>query len=433
MTALLIEGGIYFLLIFTPFAFGGVESWALGILQIVTGIVVAAWLWRGYEARERGPRREKAVRFPFVTRVFWAAAGLFVGLVALQTIPLPQAWIRFLSPGAEALYDRALPGRAAGQEADASEIPAWVVSRMSERLPGPAPEDSDPLVSLPLGDTGFPTHVSSWRTLSVYPLITRWRLTVLGSLLGLFAVVVSYFRSKERLVRLLAVSVFSGFAVTLFGMLQKVNWNGKLFWVREGTYQDIYGPFVNRNGYAAFAGLVLPVAVCMALSALRHVEEGRRDAWPRLMLWSFGAIVIAGGIFHSLSRGGIISAAVSMLLLGLLVMVFGRRRSDMAVLAAMAVAACLFLVWIGPEKVIERIGSLREGQNITSLSLRLGAWQRATNLIADYPALGAGLGTFRYSFMPYAPPGETWWMGLDNESLELLCDTGVIGAALLLV
>ncbi len=68
-----------------------------------------------------------------------------------------------------------------------------------------------------------------------------------------------------------------------------------------------------------------------------------------------------------------------------------------------------------------------------TLQYRFGAWQHALNLIREQPLLGTGLGTFRFAFMRYAPPGEGWWTTADNEYVELVCDTGLAGAAVFLV
>ena len=74
MTGLIIEGGIYFLILFTPFAFGGVEMWAQGVLQIVAGIVVAAWIW-GRDS-EQATSTARAV-LP-AERTLWAAVVCFL-------------------------------------------------------------------------------------------------------------------------------------------------------------------------------------------------------------------------------------------------------------------------------------------------------------------------------------------------------------------
>src|SRR5258708_24035255 len=53
-----------------------------------------------------------------------------------------------------------------------------------------------------------------------------------------------------------------GFLVAVFCILQHLTFNGKLSWFREMHYGGIpFGPYVNRNHFACFAELVIPVAL----------------------------------------------------------------------------------------------------------------------------------------------------------------------------
>ena len=433
MSGLIIEGGIYLLILLTPFAFGGIEAWAQGIIQILAGIVVAVWAWRALD-RGRAEKRMGASAGAPGGFAVWIPMILFVLMVCFQLVPIPAGWIQRLSPGVDALYRRTLPGYAGGAGSDSVSLPSWLVATQSDKLPASSAGSAIDagLLNPPGGSAGFAARSRSWRTLSIYTFETRQRLSMLLCYVGLFAVAGSHFNSKDRLARLLGAAVLSGFAVSLFGIIQKLNWNGKLYWVREGTYINIFGPFVNRNNYAAFAGTVLPVAVCMGLLSLKRVEEGRRDAVPRLVLWGFAAATMSVGVFYSLSRGGILSTALSFVVVAVLLLYYGARGRDLVVLVGVMAASGALLLWIGPEKVVERVGTLSEGQNMQTMTLRFGAWKRCLGLIADHLAFGTGLGTFRYGFMRYAPPGETWWTFADNEYIELICDTGLIGGGLLL-
>ena len=66
------------------------------------------------------------------------------------------------------------------------------------------------------------------------------------------------------------------------------------------------------------------------------------------------------------------------------------------------------------------------------MEVRVGAWHRALGLIGSAPIVGSGLGTFRFSFMRFSPPGEGWWTEAHDEYVELICDTGLVGGAIFL-
>src|SRR5262249_53038446 len=153
----------------------------------------------------------------------------------------------------------------------------------------------------------------------------------------------------------------------------------------------------------------MPVAAGMALAAMRRFREGRPDELPRMLMWGFAAVGMASGIFYSLSRGGILSACLSIVVLGALLAYYGRCVGGGVLLAVLLAASVGFLLWLGPEKVIQRIGTLSEGSAVPSFHHRVEAWGRTVPLIQDNLLTGTGLGTFRFAFMRYAPPGEGWW------------------------
>lgn len=420
----LIEALTYLLLLFTPFAFGGVELWVVGVVQILSGVLLVAWYWPwGWRDTIRESR--------------WIMQGipvlLFVSLVALQLVPLPPSVIESLSPGAHELYSRAVPGYAEGRGFSSDEIPAWMLERAGESVPPPDPEADPSALGARLEEAGFTLETSAWRTLSIYPFATRRMLWLLLSLVAVYLVVKGHFTTRERLRRLVGVTVFSGFAVSFVGILQKLTSGGdemRLLWIREVSAPEVFGPFTYRNHYAGFAVTLLPVALSMSMGALKQRRGGDRDATPRMLLWGFAAITVTTGVVYSLSRAGIISAVVAMIVVAVLVIHQNRRFAEMAVLLGLAAATVAFLVWIGPEPVVERIGTLSEGLGTSTFENRIGTWKRSIGMIADHPVVGSGLGTFRYGFIRYGPPGMTWWTAADNSFVELVCESGFVGGIL---
>ena len=74
----LVEAGVLFLIVFTPFAFGTVEPWSEAVAELVILGMVVTWLigsLRNWELRVELPAG-------------WLPAALFLGLLALQaTLP----------------------------------------------------------------------------------------------------------------------------------------------------------------------------------------------------------------------------------------------------------------------------------------------------------------------------------------------------------
>ena len=125
-----------------------------------------------------------------------------------------------------------------------------------------------------------------------------------------------------------------GFSVSVFGILQHLTFNGKLYWFREMRYGGIpFGPYVNRNHFAGFAELIIPIAlVPLVLGKVRR---------ERLFLVSLFALVPIVALLLSASRGGIVSFVVELALLFLLLLV-RRIRSKHVLVGGMVVTECSF-------------------------------------------------------------------------------------------
>jgi O-antigen ligase len=210
-----------------------------------------------------------------------------------------------------------------------------------------------------------------------------------------------------------------GFFVSVVAILQHLTFNGKLYWFREMRFGGLpFGPYVNRNHFAGFAEMVIPVAlVPLVLGKVRR---------ERLFLVALFAMVPIVALLLSASRGGIVSFAVQMLLLFLLLLI--RRIRSRFVIAGGVVVLCalIFVSWIGVQQVLTRFAGIQtlEVSAGKRAAMRQGTWR----LFLDHPLLGTGLGTFEIVFPPY----DSVYDGkianhAHNDYLEVLAETGIVG------
>src|SRR6202041_152152 len=137
-----------------------------------------------------------------------------------------------------------------------------------------------------------------------------------------------------------------GFLVAIFGILQQVTFNGKLYWFREMRYGGIpFGPYVNRNHFAGFIELVIPVSLVPLV-----LGKVRRERW---FVVAMCALIPIGALFLCASRGGVVSFGVEVGLL-LLILLLRRPGSGRHVLAGGLVLflAFLFVSWLGVKQVL---------------------------------------------------------------------------------
>ncbi|MHB8610688.1 MAG: O-antigen ligase family protein [Candidatus Acidiferrales bacterium] len=210
-----------------------------------------------------------------------------------------------------------------------------------------------------------------------------------------------------------------GFVVALFGILQHLTFNGKLYWFREMHFGGIpFGPYANRNHFAGFAELVIPISLVPLI-----LGKVRRERW---FLVSLFAVVPIAALFLAASRGGIVSFAVE---LGVLVLwLLLRRTAGKHLLSGGAVLLLAFLMvsWLGVQQIVERFSSL-QSLEVTAgkrASMRADTW----HIFLEHPWMGTGLGTLQVVFPRY----ETLYDGkivnhTHNDYLEGLAETGIAG------
>ena len=210
-----------------------------------------------------------------------------------------------------------------------------------------------------------------------------------------------------------------GFLVSGLGILQHLTFNGKLYWFREMRYGGIpFGPYVNRNHFAGFAELVLPMALVPLL-----LGRVRRQ---RLIIVGILAVIPLSALLFSASRGGIISLAAELAFV-VLVLVLRRTGGKHVVIGGTVVLLALLTVsWLGVGEILARFSKLQtlEVTENKRSSMRHGAW----HIFVDHPLLGTGLGTLQQVYPPY----ETLYDGkivnhAHNDYLEALAETGLAG------
>jgi O-antigen ligase len=210
-----------------------------------------------------------------------------------------------------------------------------------------------------------------------------------------------------------------GFFVSIFGILQHLTFNGKLYWFREMRYGGIpFGPYVNRNHFAGFAELMIPIAlVPLVLGKVRR---------ERLFIVSIFALVPMVAVLLCASRAGIVSFVVEMAFLFVLLAVRRIRSKYVFVGGMVLLCALLAVSWIGVQQVLQRFSNYPTLEVSTGkrAAMRHDSWQ----IFRDHPVLGTGLGTLQMVFPPY----DSFYDGRivnhsHNDYVEALAETGILG------
>jgi O-antigen ligase len=271
---------------------------------------------------------------------------------------------------------------------------------------------------------------------------TRATVMMLIFLLASFIIAANFFASRERLGLLASFLVIFGVALALFSLIQYFAGEGRIYGFRPTKNNQGFGPFINRNHFAGYMEMLIPVPIALIVARAVH-----RQSW---IFYGFAAAIMGLAVVASLSRGGMVSLIAGLIFT---VVVGSRLRRNMErkrfeqsrassmlkrVGAVGAIAAAIFVgvIWIGAEDVIRRtaetIDQARGTNEQAVYSSRRWIWNDTWKMIRDYPVLGVGIGAYETVFPTYASGGESY-IRVDfahNDYLQVLADAGIVGGLL---
>lgn len=292
-----------------------------------------------------------------------------------------------------------------------------VVQRLGSNLSWPEPQA--------VSGTQVPSLTRLQLARMVWPLVVL----ILGS--QLFAE--AHFRRGLWL--LLSIN---GAALTIFGIIQRLTWNGQIFWyLTPPSTGQPFASFWNRNHAAGYLNLCLAAVTGLLIAGVRSLPDewwpgrGDRLATFRAAFVQMLLIVIPLGVVASASRAGILVVICACMAIVLLCAANQMMAAARYFTGSLVVAAALASM-LG---VLQSAQARLSGLTVQS-ALEDGRWRHWRDMLPacqDLWQSGSGFGTYRYVNRPYqnhALP-TTYW-NADNEYLELFVEGG-LPAALLMV
>lgn len=230
------------------------------------------------------------------------------------------------------------------------------------------------------------------------------------------------------------------------GLYQFVFQVGPEWFILMGRFMRASGSFRQPNPYAGYLGLILPVAVSLALWAWAALWRGRRDGDRlRLSLVAVGtsgiALLLGAGLLASWSRGGWMGAAAGV---ATVLALRSRKSFAAALIGATVVLAALLAGSFGstglPEPVAARVQDIPAyfgmtdvlSQPVTdenfSVIERLAHWVAALRMWEEAPWLGVGPGNYAIAYPDVRLPRWEDALGhAHNVYLNVLAESGLIG------
>ena len=413
---LLTESVIYFMVVFSPWAFGTTQPWSITVMNVAGGILglllIAKWSirWRG------GWRPAR-----------WGDG--FVPESASRTLRFGIPWPRVLA---------ILTGLV---------LTYCLISAFN------------PLATYQEGDGRFEYHqYLRWLPHSLESNRT-W-----GALLKCLALALSFWAIRDwlltttgeqsrdlrsqgpagpdqegclppRLQRLLWVICINGALLGLEGLFQRADGTGKLLWLVEPRiHKDAatqFGPYAYRSNAAQYFTLVWPVALGFWW-ALRRAAQYRGEPHGAYNILLPCAMLIAACPIFSLSRAGALVAVVGLLFAAVILMrEFWDAPFAVKIGLPLLLAATIGLGGLmGWEKLFPRLATSES----EFIRLRVSIWRTGWHMAKDFPVFGTGPGTFDPVFQLYrTSPDQYWPAQAHNDWLETLITFGWVGSCLVLL
>lgn len=307
---------------------------------------------------------------------------------------------------------------------------SWVAALSSHTLVLPAQFTDEP--------------AAATTPLSLYPLAT-WRCFWQFACYGLLFIVVRNRLSRTAAIVPVAIGL-CGFSVVIaaIAVFQSLTADNSFYWFYTRS-NNAYGPFANHNRFAGFSNLCLGLAIGWLLYALlnrlqkkRHYNDtGASEVlYPALQLAvSVVAIaILAAAVALSLSRGGTISLVAATGVVAAIMLARPSLRKVLPLFAVPVVLAVLVIYFIGHQAVRDRMATLNnDWETLHASVLRFAQWQDSLATIEDFPVTGIGAGSYRYIHPHYNTVNiQMYFSHVENEYLQLLVETGVVGFLLLL-
>jgi len=336
-----------------------------------------------------------------------AALALVGAGAALQLVPLPPGLREAISPASTSLLQ-------------AVDLPFAVATLAPGGSPAP------------------------WHPLTVSTAATLKSLALLGAFAVLLAGLTSFF-SREGLAPLAPPLLGVGLLLAFVGIVQKAvlgdhAWGGMRiygFWEPQYKLTTPFGPFVNKNHFAGWMLMVIPLGLGYFLGLAEVGMRGVRRGWRDRLLWLsshqgghlqlvfFATTMMAVSLLMTSSRSGIACLLVAMALAAIVAVRRQRSwRGRLVIVAALALLAAVPLAWSRVD-VVGRIATVR--LNDSSIELRRAVWHDTLAIVADFPLTGTGLNTFGIATAKYQTRlSDLRFREAHNDYLQLAAEGGLL-------
>jgi len=370
----------FFVIIFSPLAFGTVEPWSYAVMEI--SVCSAFFFYYLYIYRSD----TKLYNVPGIIPL-----GLFLLFILIQIMPLPPMIVKILSPASYAIQD-------------------------NNRL----------------------------MTLSIHPRATLLEFFRYLTYVIFYVFAVQILTDKKVLKKSIFIITIFGSVLAFSSILQLYLTEEMALWFRHcpGS-KSIMGPYINYNHYAGLMEMIFPIALALFLFHKPRTESSnffqsiieifRQEKANIHILIGTGALLIVTSIFVSLSRGGMISTCIGLIFFLFLSLKKRPRQKNSILIIILVIITGFSINWFGWDQIHDRFDKLQTEEVGGLAAGRFNYWEDSQGIIKNFPLTGAGFGTFPDIYPSFQTiDGGSDLQHAHNDYVELMTEGGIIGFLIIL-
>jgi O-antigen ligase len=221
--------------------------------------------------------------------------------------------------------------------------------------------------------------------------------------------------------------IIFGSALATFAMVQNLQGNGRIYWLRATSSATFFGPYANKDHYAGLLEMLIPFALVGAASSIAHRSQR--------VLFAFAASVMIASVVLSGSRSGTAVAIFEVLIFSAVILPALRLRWRGLAFAILTASFALALViWIAGQPLFQQAAAWRGAVADPSFVNRSQLTVDSFRLVKQRPILGWGLGSFSNMYPRVASwYGDQFVNAAHDDYLQVLVETGAVGLGLILL
>lgn len=272
----------------------------------------------------------------------------------------------------------------------------------------------------------------SLHSLSVIPRLTENSITMLIPIFAVFLGTLSLHSKQLQKVIWLVFAV--GAVQALIGLFQYFSGTGLPFLGIENLAKNATGTFVNRDHYAGFLELVLPLSLgVMIQSYNRPNHKNRLQLGSKIYSKQFFVLIalsfiVMFAIFYSRSRMGILLATFTVFLT---MFMFAKNQNKWLKFLLATTFIAVVVAMMSLESIVDI--AFRFFMKDISEENRFNIYASTLEGISALAPFGSGPGTFANVFKAFQPNDMQHFINsAHNDYLELIFETGVFGIIIIL-